>query len=86
MSTQRERFLEVLCRNLTDQAGVAELDMSQNLRSLGLNSMRAVDLVIELEEELDITFPDDLFHDETFATGQSLWDALAPLIPDRAPR
>jgi acyl carrier protein len=46
---------------------------------LGLNSMRAVDLVIDLEEEFGFLFPDETFRDETFETATSLWDVVASL-------
>jgi acyl carrier protein len=80
MRKQRERFLDVLHRHLADPSARAGFDWDVSLRGLGLNSMQAVDLVIELEEELDIMFPDDLFRDETFGTARALWEAIEPLV------
>lgn len=42
------------------------------LRDLGLNSMRAVDLMFDLEDELGVQLPDEAMTDETFATRDSL--------------
>jgi acyl carrier protein len=70
---QRQRFLEVLLRHLGAAQSVADIAGDTSLRMLGLNSMRAVDLVIDLEEELEFVFPDAEFTDETFSTADSLW-------------
>ena len=73
MSQERQRFLEVLVRHLGAAESVADICAGKSLRMLGLNSMRAVDLVIDLEEELDFVFPDAEFTDETFSTAARLW-------------
>ncbi|MBJ8191586.1 acyl carrier protein, partial [Bacillus cereus] len=36
-----------------------QLTPDQDLRTLGLNSLSAVELIVELENELDITMEDD---------------------------
>jgi acyl carrier protein len=76
-----ERFLRVLLRHLAVDSP-AEIPPEAALRMLGLNSMRAVDLVIDLEEEFDVLFPDELFTDETFATATSLWHTVSGLLPE----
>jgi acyl carrier protein len=38
--------------------------------------MRAVELVFDLEDELDVLLPDEAMTADTFATAASLWAAL----------
>jgi acyl carrier protein len=85
MPEQQDHFLDILQCHLADPSVRAGFDWDASLRGLGLNSMRAVDLVIELEEAMNIMFPDGLFHDETFATAQTLWDAIVPLLNRTVP-
>ncbi|EYT81902.1 MULTISPECIES: phosphopantetheine-binding protein [unclassified Streptomyces] len=78
MSAARTAFRDVLLTYLTCDA--AGLRPEERLRALGLNSMRAVDLVLDLEDRFDFAFPDDRFTDENFATEASLWAAVEPLL------
>jgi acyl carrier protein len=82
MTDSHDRFLRVLLRHLLVDSP-AQVPPEAALRMLGLNSMRAVDLVIDLEEEFGFLFADELFTDETFATAGSLWRAIGGLIPAR---
>jgi acyl carrier protein len=52
-----------------------------SLRDLGLDSMRAVELLFALEDAYDVVFPDDLLTDTTFETAGSLWTAIESLLP-----
>ncbi|MEU2587354.1 phosphopantetheine-binding protein [Streptomyces avermitilis] len=52
---------------LTDDTG---------LRDLGLDSMKSVDLLFAIEDEMDVSLPDDNLNEETFATAGSLWRAV----------
>ncbi|MGW7256372.1 acyl carrier protein [Streptomyces sp. NPDC054834] len=78
MSAARQAFRDVLLAYLTCEA--ESLDPEIRLRTLGLNSMRAVDLVLDLEDRFGFAFPDDRFTDENFATEASLWSAVEPLL------
>ncbi|APB69873.1 acyl carrier protein [Paenibacillus jamilae] len=42
-----------------DSGELEQLTPDQDLRTLGLNSLSAVELIVELENELDITMEDD---------------------------
>lgn len=46
------------------------------LRDLGLDSMRAVELLAALENDYGVRFRDDLLTMDTFATAGTLWTAL----------
>jgi acyl carrier protein len=52
------------------------IDVDTALSSLGVDSMAAVNLLLELEELFDIVMPDDLLTEETFATARTLWAAI----------
>ena len=77
MSQISDEFRAVLLRHLVSVEDPAEIPADVNLRSLGLNSMRAVELVIDLEDTLGVVFPDDAFNDEVFRTAATLWDAIS---------
>ncbi|MFG1837143.1 acyl carrier protein [Micromonospora sp. NPDC049175] len=46
------------------------------LHDLGLNSMKAIDLLFTIEDELGVSLPDEDLNDSTFATAGSLWRAV----------
>ncbi len=73
------RFESVLRPRLRLLAADHPLDYSQNLGKLGLDSMAAIDLLMDLESSLGTPIPDELLTAETFATAQSLLDTLKKL-------
>ncbi|HZM74108.1 MAG TPA: acyl carrier protein [Candidatus Limnocylindrales bacterium] len=70
-------FVAVLRRRLIYLAPDAPLDPDAALRSLGLDSMQAVDLVFDLEDELGVVLPDEAMNAATFATARNLWSAVS---------
>jgi acyl carrier protein len=72
-----DTFEAVLRHHLTYLAPDAPLSPDAPLKELGLDSMKAVDLVFDLEDELHIALPDEAMTAATFATAGSLWRALA---------
>ncbi len=68
----REASLAILRQYLPALSDGRELPLSTSLRSLGLNSMRAVDLLLDLEDQLGITVPDSALTDENFETAGTL--------------
>lgn len=72
-----DAFRAVLVRHLVAVEEPQDIPADANLRSLGLNSMRAVELVVDLEDSLDIVFPDEAFNDEVFRTAATLWAAVS---------
>jgi acyl carrier protein len=75
---QITRFLAVVRRNLKS-LDAAELPMDANLESLGLDSVSALTLMLDLEEAFGVVFDPSMFTEETFATPESLWLALSSL-------
>lgn len=85
MDPLSDAFRAILVRYLAAVADPADIPPDAALRALGLNSMRAVDLVIDLEDTLGIVFPDDAFTDEVFATASTIW-AVVSACPAGDPR
>lgn len=54
----------------------APLTEDSRLHDLGLNSMKAIDLLFSIEDELGVSLPDDDLNDATFATAGNLWNAV----------
>jgi acyl carrier protein len=54
--------------------------MDEDLGKLGLDSMAAIDLLLDLEKEFQIQIPDSLLTAEAFATGGALAAAIQPLL------
>jgi acyl carrier protein len=49
------------------------------LSDLGLNSLGTVRLVMDIEDTLGISIPDELLVMETFASAEALWSVIAGL-------
>lgn len=79
MSTLTARIDPIIRQCLDDDPGDQPLAQDADLRSLGLDSMRAVQLFFALEAEFGITFPDDAVSAETVATPAAVAAAVARL-------
>ncbi|MFE5035965.1 acyl carrier protein [Streptomyces sp. NPDC056683] len=71
-----QAFVETLRPHLRYLAPEQELRSEDRLRDLGLNSMQAIDLVFDLEDNCGVTLPDDQLTDANFETAGSLWTAV----------
>lgn len=70
-------FDAILRKRLKYLDAEAALPDDAPLQELGLDSMQAVELLLDLEDELGIVLPDDAMTAETFATPGSLKAAVA---------
>lgn len=75
-----EVFLRILNRHLKKVGDGISLTMESNLYELGLDSMTAVNLLVELEEIYGVTFPDALLNESTFETPLALKSAIVTLV------
>ena len=75
-----EIFLGILHNYLRQTGDGHPLTMESNLYELGLDSMAAVNLLLELEETYSVIFPDTLLTDSTFETPLALKSAIVSLI------
>jgi acyl carrier protein len=57
--------------------------LETELTALGLDSLSALGLLLELEDLFDITFPDSLLTANTFRSAQSLENVLQTLRKER---
>jgi acyl carrier protein len=71
-----DRFKDVLRPHLKYLERDVELALDDDLKSLGLDSMAAVNLLFDLEDELGVIIPDELLVERTFATGLALLEAI----------
>ncbi|WP_053736531.1 acyl carrier protein [Nocardia sp. NRRL S-836] len=60
-------------------AGARTITPESSLRDLGLDSMRAIELLFAIEDNYRVSLPDELLTDATFATAGSLWAAVDSL-------
>lgn len=75
------RFESVLRPRLRLLAADQPLDYNEKLSKLGLDSMAAIDLLMDLEDSIGTSIPDELLTADTFATAQNLLDTLKKLTP-----
>lgn len=75
-----DQFLSILRRYLPLLDTGDDIPLTAPLRELGLNSMRAVDLLLDLEESFNAVLPDTMLTQETFSTAQTLWTAVHSVV------
>lgn len=78
------RFTELLPPYLP-ALGDRPVTEDSRLRDLGLDSMRSVDLLFEIEDLFEITLPDEDLTGDTFETAGSLWRAVSNVISPEKP-
>ena len=76
---------ELVRRHLPMGRADVRLLPDQELRSMGLNSLRAVDLLLSLEDTFGIRIPDAALTAETFRSVRTLTRVVAPLIESDEP-
>ncbi len=74
-----DEYEQILRRHLKYLPAGADLPLDADLRSLGLDSMAAVDLLFDLEDNLNVVLPDEALAEYTFATPISLRTVLEEL-------
>lgn len=70
---------DLVVENVEPIDSVDELADDAVLRDLGMDSMSALNLMLDLEEEFDVQFPEELLTDETFRSAASLAEAIEML-------
>ncbi|HXM58423.1 MAG TPA: acyl carrier protein [Candidatus Dormibacteraeota bacterium] len=68
-----------LLRPFLRYAGDGDITGDSRLRDLGLDSMRAIDLLFAVEEVYGLVVPDEKLVDSTFETCASLWTTIQEL-------
>jgi acyl carrier protein len=67
-------------------AGDGPITADSSLRDLGLDSMRAIELLFAVEDAYEVSLPDEVLDDATFATAGSLWAVVEALRGAGDPR
>ncbi len=75
-----ERVGEVLRRHLRFSEPDEGVPLDTDLRELGLDSLGAIDLLLDLEQTFQVVFPDELLTAETFRDARSIIRAVATLL------
>jgi len=73
-------FEAVLRKHLPRLSADAELTGDLVLADHGLNSLATVNLLVAIEDEFDVMFPDELLAATTFTTPDALWTVLKEVL------
>lgn len=73
------RFFALVLKHVKRLDRVEDLMMDMDLNGMGLDSISALNLMLDLEEAFGVFFPESMFTEETFATPNVLWEALSTL-------
>lgn len=80
MSETRGVHEQRLRRILVEHAGLAadalSLDAGADLYTAGMSSRASVSVMLAIESELEIEFPDEMLRREVFATVRAMLDAI----------
>ena len=75
---------ELMIEHLRMVQSADQIEDNAELTQLGMDSMSATNLMIDIEDEFDIKFTDDLLTPETFFSPATLAEAVAGLLKDQA--
>ena len=74
-----ERFLALVRLHLKVVDESEDIEMDSDLNRMGLDSVSALTLMLDLEEAFGVVFLESMFTEETFATPNALWMTLSTL-------
>jgi acyl carrier protein len=77
MHIEKVRF--ILSKHARLSAPAEQLETTTDLYDVGLTSLATVSLMLALEEQFDIEFPDDMLSRRTFGSIESIVDAVQRL-------
>jgi len=80
VETRRSAFEGVLRSHLKYLTPDESLEWSASLVEIGLDSMEQIGLLIDLEEQFDIVFDDELLVAATFKSADALWRAFMQVL------
>ncbi|QHE59798.1 acyl carrier protein [Rossellomorea vietnamensis] len=77
MEINNECFIKILKQFVKQDI---EDNWETNLGDLGIDSMASIEVLLEIEENYNISFPDELLTADTFSSAKSLWESLELLL------
>lgn len=69
-----------IVRSHLPYAEASDLNPTDELVALGLDSMGVIQLLTDLEEGYEVEFPDEVLTQDTFVTVGSLWQTVATVL------
>jgi len=75
-----EKVREILTQHGRLSRPVDQLQDTSDLYNAGLTSLATVSLMLALEEQFNIEFPDNMLSRKTFASIESIVDAVQKLV------
>lgn len=76
----REKLLPILKSKLKFIEDEQNFNWDTNLKELGLDSMSTINLLLSIEDEFQVVFPETLTNESTFSTGETLYSALQEIV------
>lgn len=64
-------------------ARVEQVDFKADLLELGIDSLATIELLLEIENEYEITFPDEMLTLESFGTPENIWNTIENLVEEK---
>ena len=82
MTTEKvnSKYLGILRQHIRFVNQEQTIPMDTELEKLGLDSMSAIDLLLNLEQTFEVVFPDEMITAETFRTATTLQEAVKSLV------
>jgi acyl carrier protein len=75
----RDKTFRVVRKHLSFLRAEDPLPPEKSLRELGLDSLAAIDLLLDLEQTFGVVFPDEELTEETFRTAANIAAAVERL-------
>jgi acyl carrier protein len=79
-SEGKYRYSKVLERHLSRTHPDEPIDGDRSFLYYGVDSATVILLLLDVEQEFSVTFPDDVLTAETFFSPKTLWDALQTCV------
>jgi acyl carrier protein len=78
------QFETVIRSHLPDPPPLGKMSPDLDLPAAGIDSLKTIGLMVELEECFGFEFPDELLSTDTFSTPRILWTSISGLLPSGA--
>jgi acyl carrier protein len=79
-NTDLKTFLSVLKNHMDSDMEESEIPLDSSLEEIGIDSFKAVYLILDIEQAFDILIPEDIIAPEIFGSPQTLFNAIKELI------
>ena len=79
LTGQIESILRAHLRHIPEEAPI---DLTKDLQELGLDSMSAISVLLDIEKLLGMAFPDEYIDRSTFRSGATLIEVVGRLMED----